>query len=367
MKSTKFYLAITLLSFLTWSCSNKNELSQGTLQNALSSNTQSLTTAMNTISGSTAYQVLTNSDVPSDGTAKRVSTENTVAVSMDSILLSNITGIYDYNNTKVVKRWNPSLLQFFTKTADTSFMMVRLPEEKVRRPRELLVYDPADSTLTNNYILGLTDYKYRFASNFSLWDYQMATNINIKGVDAGALNIQSSNSRVNGYQFGSGFAFASGYNTKCVYKTGDSLISIYSISKESKVVYEEKFTAAKTAAFGARHREREYSLTIGDVRIVRKTGLKGLDSAKVYVADVLQSKAKVEIVDQVTDSVETSITNHKRELKITFDDGTSTTITQLLGSGTLEEIRKLFASLRQSYFAINIVDNIAWNIYKAKK
>jgi len=66
------------------------------------------------------------------------------------------------------------------------------------------------------------------------------------------------------------------------------------------------------------------------------------------------------------DSTETSITNHKRELQITFDDGTSTTIKQLLGN-TIDNIRTLFVSLRQTYFATGVVDWIAWDIYKNKK
>ena len=365
MKTTKFYFAITALSLMTWSCSNKNELSQSTLQSSLSSNTQSLTSAMNEISSSTAYQVLTNADGATTLGAMKVSAENASALALDSISLSDITGVYDFNKSKSSKKWNPSLLNFFTKTADSTIMLVRLPAEKVRNPRTLLSYNVADSALTNNYIFALSDYKYLFNAN--LWNYRMASTINIKGVDAGALNIQSSNSKTKGYQFGSGFAFANGFEAKCVYKKGDSVISIYSISKESKVLYEEKFTAIKSSAMGGKHKEKEYSLTIGDVQITRKPGMNSLDSAKVYVAGVLQSKSKVEMVDQQTDSVETSITNHKRELKITFDDGTSATVTQLLGNATLENIRTLFVSLRQTYFATSIVDKIAWDIYRAKK
>jgi hypothetical protein len=364
MKTTKFYLAITAVSFLSWSC-NKNELSQGTLQSSLSSNTQSLTAAMNSISSSTAYQVLTNADGATTLGAMKATTESASAVALDSISLSDITGVYDFNKTKKSKKWNPSLSNFFSKTADSSIMLVRLPAEKVRYPRTLLVYSPSDSALTNNYIFALSDYKYRL--NFNQWDYHLASTINIKGVAAGALNIQSSNSRTKGYQFGSEFAFSNGYEAKCIYKTGDSLISIYSISKNSKVLYEEKFTAYRPSSMGGKHRERAYALTIGDIEIVRKPGMNSLDSAKVYVAGVLQSKSKVEMVDQVTDSIETSITNHKRELKITFDDGTSTTITQLLGNVTLENIRTLFVGLRQTYFATSIVDKIAWDIYRAKK
>jgi putative Mn2+ efflux pump MntP len=66
------------------------------------------------------------------------------------------------------------------------------------------------------------------------------------------------------------------------------------------------------------------------------------------------------------DGTDVSVTAHKRELKITFDDGTSKTISELLGT-SVETIRNLFISLRQSYFATSIVDRIAWDIYIKKK
>jgi len=364
MKTTNFYVTLLMVSLLAWSCNSKDDLGQGSLKTSLTANTQSLTTAMASISTSPAYQVLTSSETSGGASKVSASAESTSATTLDSISLTDITGIYEYNNTKKYKKWQPWLLNFFTKTADSAVMVVKLPEEKVKNARTLLTYSPADSLLTNNYIFSLSKYKYKFG--FPVWSYDMASTINIKGVDAGALNIQSSVNSSREYQFTSGFAFASGYDVKCNYKFGDSLVSTYSISQASKVLYEEKFTAAKVIG-SKRLTEREYALTIGDIKIVRKPGMNSLDSSKVYVAGVLQTKSKVEIVDQVTDSIETSVTNKKRELKITFDDGTSTTLSQLLGANTLETIRTLFVSMRQTYFATSIVDKIAWNVYQNKK
>jgi len=100
--------------------------------------------------------------------------------------------------------------------------------------------------------------------------------------------------------------------------------------------------------------------------------MNSLNSAKVYVADILQKNAKVEIVD-ITDSTSNStedldncVMNYKRELKITFDDGTSSTISELLGT-SVDTIRNLFASLRQASFSTAIIDWIAWNIYTNKE
>ncbi len=372
MKTKKIYVALFLVGFIAWSCTSQDSLSNKSFKTALTTNVQELTTAMEAISATPGYQVLSISNTTANSSPSLVKSSITPFDSTySSIMLSDIAGVYEYKANHY-SRGGMSLLRFFTKTGDSSLMVVRLPEEKVKRPGNLMHFSPGDTALVNNYVVTLSDYQYKF-NHYLGWDYQMASNINIKNVNAGNLNIQSSNSKKNGYKYASGFEFADGYKATCDYATGDTAVATYAISNGIKTFYEEKYTAIKTAQDN-RHREREYSLTIGDVQIVRTQGhgVNSLDSAKVYVAGVLQLNAKVEIVD-ITDSTLTStedldncIMNHKRELKITFDDGTSSTISQLLGT-SVETIRSLFASLRQASFSTAIIDWIAWDIYTNKE
>lgn len=368
MKTKSYYLGLVLLGFLTWSCSNKEDLAGNkSLKSSINSSAQELTVAMNAISASAGYQVLAT---PSETTNPSFTKPHVTAFdsTYSSILLADISGVYDFKAANYNK-WNPSLLRFFVRSADNADMIVNLPKEKVQKPYTLLRYSPKDTLLVNDYKIDLSKYEYKF-NRFLGWDYNMASNINISNVNAGDLQIQSSNSKANGYHFASNFAFASGYDTKTSYTSGDTIMSVYNISKDNKTLYEEKYTAIRTSAT-SKHREKEYSLTIGNVQIVRTPGKSSLDSAKVYVSGVLQLHSKVQFIDVTTtstspDSTETSVTNHKRELQITFDDGTSTTIKQLLGS-TIDNIRTLFVSLRQTYFATAVVDWIAWDIYINKK
>jgi len=368
MKTKSYYVGLVLLGFLTWSCSNTDELaSSKSLKTSINSSAQELTLAMNAITTSAGYQALSTS---TETTSPSFSHPQVAAFdsTYSSILLADISGVYDYKTTEY-RKWSPSLLRFFVRSADNADMIVNLPKEKVQKPYNLLRYFPKDTVLVNDYKIDLSKYDYKFNRSLG-WDYSMASNINISGVNAGDLKIQSSNHRTNGYHFASSFAFASGYITNTSYTSGDTIISLYNISKENKTLYEEKYTAIRTSTT-SRHREKEYSLTIGNVQIVRTPGKSSLDSAKVYVGGVLQLHSIVKFIDVTStslnpDSTETSITNHKRELQITFDDGTSTTIKQLLGN-TIDNIRTLFVSLRQTYFATGVVDWIAWDIYKNKK
>jgi len=363
MKAKSLFLAAAVLGLISWNCSKNglnNSSDTASLKTSLTSGVQDLKTAMNAISTSAGYQVLAG---PADLTTKSavVSPLDTVT---HSILLADIAGVYDYKANTITKGHN-SILRFFTKTAENSQMIVRLPEEKVKASKLLLHYTPSDTLLTNNYVVTLSNYAYNF-KYFIGWDYKMASAIKIKDVNAGALSIQSSNNKTGGYKFASEFVFPNGYVTKCQYTSGDTAISVYAITNGTKTLYEEKYTAIKSST-ESRHRETAFSLTIGNVVITRNLvkGQSSLDSAKVYVGGVLQLKSKVELVDNTTDTTDKCITNSKRELKITFDDGTTSTFTELAGT-VITDISSLFTSMRQVYFATSIIDWIAWDVYTNK-
>ncbi len=364
MKTKSIYLALLLVGFALWSCtSNENELSDGSLKSSLNNSVQALNTAMNKISNTAGYQVLLTSNTESGASFSKSSTA-AFDSTYNTILLADIAGVYDY---KATKTRGGSILKYFTKSAESALMVVNLPAVKAKNPKALFKYNPSDTLLANNYAFTLSKYNRNFKEYKArswYWDYDMASNISIDNVNVGDLQIQSSNTELNGYQISSEFIFADKYVAKCNYATGDTAVAIYTVNDGAQTLYEEKYTAQKASG---KQREKEYSLTVGDVKIIRKQGPNALDSAKVYVAGVLQVNAKVEIVDVVIDStlVDNSLVNHKRDLKITFDDGTSTTLTELLGT-SLETIRTLFASLRQASFATSVIDNIAWDIYSNK-
>jgi len=364
MKTRSYYAIILLVSMIAWSCSS-SDMSQGTLKSSLNTSVQELNAAMNKISASQGYQVLSIST----STATTANFVKSVSETYDStynhILLSDIAGIYDFKATE--KRGPQSALKLFTKTGTSDLMIVRLPESKVKNPNSLARYSPSDTVLANDYVISLSKYQDYF-KNSNTWDYEMASTINIKKVDAGALAIQSSNSIEKGYKYASEFVFTDGYKASCVYSSGDTAVATYAINNGSKVLYAEKYTAIRGTK-NDRHHENRYSLTIGNVEIVRGMGKNGLDSAKVYVGGVLQTNAKIQIMDiagTIGDATDNSVINHNRELQITFDDGTTSTISDLLGT-SVKTIRNLFASLRQSTFVVNIVDWIAWDIYTNKQ
>ena len=77
------------------------------------------------------------------------------------------------------------------------------------------------------------------------------------------------------------------------------------------------------------------------------------------------SKIASEIIDATDSTSSTGSIVGNRDVKITFDDGTTTTLSTLLGS-SLSVLKSLVASLEDIYFATDIVNYIAWNIHQNK-
>jgi hypothetical protein len=348
-RQIKIFIGIVLSGAILWSCT-KNTMNENStsLKQAVNQSAQNLNLAMASISSSRAFGILT----VNDGPLKSATT--TAAAYKVYIPLDSIKGTYDYKPINKPDRWGWSLIKFFTRTANNSQMLVRMPLQKVSHPRLLWHYSPADSSLKNNFSIAVSAYHNNYNSYWD-YDYLLKSQISINDTVAGNLDIQSLVSRANGTQYASQYAFAGGYTAQYKYNSGDTTVSSFTILKGTNVLYQEKLLTIKndTARFG---RERQYMLTVGNVEIVRTSGKK----VQVYLNGILQTKASVTIIDKDEDS-EPSVSKG-RDIQITFDDGTTATMSSLISS-SVNNIKTLFTSLHSVYFAAYVVDWIAYDIY----
>jgi len=344
LKLTGFSLIILIIL----SCSKTETGSSSTaLKDALTSSSQSLNDAITDIAANQAFELLS---INSDATLKS-GTTTTYSV---YIPLSLVTGVYDYKALKTTASRDYPLIRFFTKTTDNSKMVVNMPLSKLKNPGTLREYHAADSTLTNNFTMSVSDY-YNNYNSYHDYEYVNTATISIDKANAGSLSIKSKVNPTTGTQYASQYTFSNGYTAKYQYASGDTTVSSFALTKASTVLYEEKLLTIKndTAQYG---REHQYTLTIGDVKLVKNAD----KTYAVYLKNVLQSKAVVSMVDKVS-TTEPSICHH-REIQITFEDGTVTTISTLIGN-SIDNISTLFTSLHEVYFAAYVVDWIAYDIY----
>jgi hypothetical protein len=336
---------------LLWSCAKNDNIKDSlSLRQSFDQGALNLNKAMDAIASSKAFGILT----VNDGTAKSVSTESAYKVYIN---LDSIKGEYNYHPGQKKDRWGKSLLRYFDKTANNSKMIVRVPLKKIQHPRSLRDFVPADTLLTNNFSISVSAYHNNYNS-YHDFDYILASEIGIDNVAAGNLNIKYVVSPTLGVDYASQYAFTGSYTADYKYESGDTTVSSFGISGSNKLLYEEKRLTIKSDT-GKFHfgREHQYILTIGDVKLVRKSATK---TVQVYVNSVLQPNAKVEIIDKEADD-EASVCKH-REIQITFEDGTVTTVSALIGK-SVDNIKTLFDSLHDVYFAAYVVDWIAYDIY----
>ncbi|MBA4321224.1 MAG: hypothetical protein C0408_00255 [Odoribacter sp.] len=349
-KQVKNIFILVFLGALMWGCTkNDGILNNESLKLVVNQSAMNLNSAMDAISSSKAFSILT----VSDGTLKSA----TIADSVYRVYipLDLIKGVYDYKPVPKTDRWGWSLMKYFNKTADNSKMIVRMPLKKVQNPRSLRFYSPADSALTNNFSIAVSDYHNNYNSYWD-YDYFLASEISIDNVVAGNLNIKSIVKPKYVIDYASQYVFSGSYTASYRYLSGDTTVSSFTITGDNKVLYEEKLLTIKKDSVWF-SREHQYILSIGDVQIIRKSGI---GKAEVLVNGVLQPNAIVEIVDREEDS-EASVCK-KRDIRITFEDGTTTTISALIGK-SIDNIKTLFNSLHQVYFAAYVVDWIAYDVY----
>jgi len=354
MKTIALRLAgISLLIMLVAGCSKTDPgVDSATLKNAIISSTQNLNNAMTDITSNQAFQLLS---VSSSGMTYKSGTLYNANIPLDLI-----KGVYDYKALKTDESKTFPLIRFFTKSTDASKMVINMPLAKLKKPYNMKVFLKADSALTNNFSISVTDYHNNYNS-YHDFDYVNVADINIDKANAGSLNIKSNVSPTAGIQYASQFAFSNGYTAKYAYASGDTTVSSFTILKDNTLLYQEKLLTLRkdTGRFG---HERQYILTIGDVSIVRSSG----QAPQVYVKNVLQPKAVVSVEDKDKDKDENEQSEHsvcnKRDIKITFEDGTVSMVSTLIGN-SISDISTLFKSLHEVYFAAYVVDWIGYDIF----
>lgn len=348
MRNNAFKLfGFVLLSTLVFSCTkNATDSVPVSLKSAVLSSTQNLNQAVTDITTSKAYGILSvsSADVLKSGT---VYTAN--------IGLDLVKGKYDYkalNNTSGAMQ---PLIRYFTKT-DNAKVVVNMPLSKLKNPKILRSYQASDATLANNFSIAVSDYHNNY-NNYHDFDYVNVADITVDNVKAGSLNIKSFISPDLGRDYASSYTFENGYTAKYIYKTGDPTTSSFSILKGTSVLYQEEVLTTKDATTEYGH-ERQYNLTVGDVKIVRKSD----KSVEVYVKGTLQPNATVKVIDEDENEGEEHSICHKRDLQITFEDGTTAKLSDLI-SQSVADIKTIFTSLHDVYFAAYVVDWLAYDIY----
>jgi len=335
-------ITASILAVISWQCSKVDQ--SLSLKESVELTTDRINTAFDKIADSKGYRLLS---VTEDGTK----TEG-IDGFRDSIELELIAGVYDFKPGTEKPRNLYFPLRLFAKTNDSDKLIVNMPEKLAFHPRYLHFCDRADSVLENNFTISASEYHFYY----NWWnnsDYKLVADFTLNGEDVGGIEMLTAwKSGTAGIQT-KNFTFPEGYTIVKSVETGDTVTMVFALARNEETLLMESLSFTGD---GFKRKEKQYILSIGNVDIKRTTGI---DSIQVFLDGVLQKKAGAKIVDN--DDYNSSIC-HKRDILLTFDDGTTANLSDLI-SPSMETLKSLSKSLGEMYFSRHIVDYIAFSIY----
>jgi hypothetical protein len=342
MKKNIVFTIIIIAAF-TLQCSKVEQ--SLSLKESIEANTAKINSAVNMIAGSEGYQILslTESGTKSDY----------LDSFSDSIDLKLIAGIYDFKPGNEQPRNFYFPFRLFQKTGTSEKLIVNLPEKLVFYPKHLHFCNRADSALKNNFVISATDYHFYF----NWWhnsDYKLVADLTKDSKEIGNLSIFTAWKSGSASSYSKNFTFPEGYSIIRRGETGDTNKVVFALTQDKDTLLQEKLMFYGESF---KRKEKLYILSIGNVDIVRGTEI---DSIQVYLDGILQKTAGAKISDDNQDY--NSSICFRRDILLTFDDGTTAKLSELL-SPARETLKSLSKAIEEMYFSKHIVDYIAFSIY----
>lgn len=336
-------ITIVLLVMISMQCS-KDDQRNLSLKESLEVSVAKINTAFDKIADSKGYQLLS---VTIDETKS-----DYIDGFHDSIDLELIAGIYDFRPGTEKPRCLYFPFMLFKKTGTSDEMIVNMPEKLAYHPRYLHFCDRTDTVLKNNFTIKATDYHFYY----TLWnntDYKLVADFSLDKENIGNLSMFSTWKSFTASKYSKNFTFPEGYTVIKAGETGETTKTVFALAKDKDTLLMETLMVTGD---DFKRKEKQYVLSIGNVDIKRATGI---DSIQVYLDGVLQKKAGAKIIDNGDHN---SSICHKRDILLTFDDGTTAKLSELI-SPAMETLKFLSKSLGEMYFSKHVVDYIALSIY----
>ena len=350
---------LLLFSAIFWSCSDKsdNNLEQDlSLVQLMEVKANAVTDAVVDISESKGFEIITVED--------DTNLKSNYAGSMDSryamsITLDDIKGVYDYkkgiaDQQGTIKNGYQSA---FEKVDDSESFILRLPKEKAMRPWMLYVDEATE--YTNDFVITTTDYNYTYSGGIE-FDYLLNSEIEVEKEKAGELFVDWSISEDLNFDYQSKFTFTNDYSVGVDFSAGEMINYEFNLMKGDDILFMEEVDISKSDE--TNEGELKYSLVLGSIKI-EWSSVSG--NYVVYRNDVLQEGATIEVVKHQNDANEANgaFCRKGRDIKITFEDGTSIQLSEMLSEDTLALMDQIFSSMYDLKFVKHIVDKVAHEVY----
>ncbi|MCZ4693263.1 hypothetical protein DWB61_06595 [Ancylomarina euxinus] len=358
MKKSIFCIGTLLLfSAALWSCSDDsdNNLEEDlSLVQLMEVKANALADAVVDISESKGFEIITIDDA----SMKMGGGQSDDSRYVMTITLNDIKGIYDYKKglTEQQGITKYGYLKVFDKVADSESFILRLPKEKAMRPWKLYVDE--DVEYVNDFVITTNEYNYSYLGGMQ-FDYLLNSEIEIEDEKAGELFVDWSISENMNFDYQSKFTFADDFSVGVEFGLNEMYSYAFNLMKGDDILFREEVEISKSD--DTDKRELKYSLELGNIKIIWNSES---ESYVVYRNGELQEGAKIQVTHKYeSDEAHVAFCRKGRDIKITFEDGTSIQLSELLTANTLELMNKIFSSMHDMKFVKHIVDKVAREVY----
>jgi hypothetical protein len=332
---------VVIMGAVAWSC-QKSDTGNNGLKQSVENGVASINNAVNKISGTPGYQLLSLNDI---------SARSDMSFA-DTITLADVAGIYDFQPDTVMRMHMFNTFRLFKKTGVSDNMVVNLPEQMIMHPRHMEYYEPLDTVYPNNFTITATDY-HIYLNWWHSFEYKLTAGMTLNGNNAGNMDVFATAHSEHSNAYHSKYNFNDGYSIGSTWQDGDTATSSFFLAKDNDTLFMEKNMFVRQYYHKA---EKYYDLTIGAVELKKSANV---DSLQVFVGGVMQQHA-AEII--TNDSDTTGSVCHKRDILLTFDDGTTEKLSVMLAP-VKDQLKSLQQSLHDMFFARRIVDYITSSIF----
>ncbi|PKQ60530.1 hypothetical protein BZG02_18880 [Labilibaculum filiforme] len=354
---------LLFFSTVLFSCSDSSDNNQEkdlTLEQSLKEKTVSLSNAVNEITSSKGFGIVTMNE-PATKTGSEEEGDDTKFSA--NITLDDVKGVYEYSPA-IPEETSANKMYFqtkFTKTGDSEKFIVKLPKEKAGNPWNLYLEEEGDEALVNDFVITTSQYNYSFSADqgFS-FNYLLNSAIEVAGEDAGELYVDWAIASNQNFKYESKYSFTDTYSVGVEFSHGDTLSYSYNLKKGEDVLFKEEVEFAK--GDGENRGSFEYALSIGIIKIVKNSEN---DDYQVYRDGTLEEDAVIEVVQATAETEESELAFCKKglDLKITFADESVVVLSELLGQDTLDKMAEIFSSMYDMYFVNHVVNKVAHEAY----
>lgn len=358
MKKQIITFCMLFVLAVLWGCNNSDGDGRPTLEESLEAGIYELALALDSIYDSKGFRVVKPFDSKFSREPKNASLTKSGLCEEDYVAyieFDEITGIYNYTPLNpILADTNYYYRTIYEKENSSDLLTIRIPKEKAFNYQKLYMKEEGDNALTNDFVLTATDYTYRHLNDYETI-YIIDATVKIENEFAGRGTSEWLVDN-NTNRFKSTYKFTEGYSAHMEnnHYSEDSIVYEYKIVKNGLDLYKESIYYNKTNDITIEN--AQIIICFSNVKIKKDIGT---EEFKIFQDSTQIERASLNLVNPIEDISNLAFCQNNIDFIITFPDGESVILSQLLGKYSYYQLKNFFMSFNHLFMIERIIEKVA--------